>query len=142
MTSTAGRARDFLRIVERNPDLVFIIDHMNLSDETAKAGRICVKAIQRPVRTRHSAVRILSAQPASPVSVGSYPGVRTRDNSAGLGPITQSLDAQMGANLVTNRQIWAPVSARAFSISVFDTRRPVRELAETGSCLASLLLGP
>src|SRR4029077_17382193 len=40
MTSTAGRARDFLRICERNPDLVFIIDHMNLSDETAKQGKI------------------------------------------------------------------------------------------------------
>ena len=40
MTPTAGRARDFLRIVERNPDLVFIIDHMNLSDETAKQGKI------------------------------------------------------------------------------------------------------
>ena len=40
MTPTAGRARDFLRIVERNPDLVFIIDHMNVSDETAKSGKI------------------------------------------------------------------------------------------------------
>jgi predicted TIM-barrel fold metal-dependent hydrolase len=40
MTPTAGRARDFLRIVERNPDLVFIIDHMNLSDETAKQRKI------------------------------------------------------------------------------------------------------
>src|SRR5262249_53263233 len=40
MTPTAGRARDFLRVVERNPDLVLIIDHMNLSDETAKAGKI------------------------------------------------------------------------------------------------------
>ena len=40
MTSTAGRAGDFLRIVERNPDLVFVIDHMNVSDETAKAGKI------------------------------------------------------------------------------------------------------
>ena len=40
MTPTAGRARDFLRIVERNPDLVFIIDHMNVSDDTAKAGKI------------------------------------------------------------------------------------------------------
>ena len=28
------------RIVERNPDLVFIIDHMNVSDETAKQGKI------------------------------------------------------------------------------------------------------
>ena len=40
MTPTSGRAGDFLRIVERNPDLVFIIDHMNLSDETAKQGKI------------------------------------------------------------------------------------------------------
>jgi len=40
MTPTAGRARDFLRIVERNPDLIFIIDHMNLSDETARQGKI------------------------------------------------------------------------------------------------------
>src|SRR6266436_6039545 len=29
MTPTAGRAKDFLRVCERNPDLVFIIDHMN-----------------------------------------------------------------------------------------------------------------
>jgi len=29
-----------LRIVERNPDLVFIIDHMNVADDTAKAGKI------------------------------------------------------------------------------------------------------
>src|SRR3979409_313619 len=28
MTPTSGRAPDFLRIVERNPDLIFIIDHM------------------------------------------------------------------------------------------------------------------
>jgi Protein of unknown function (DUF4236)/Amidohydrolase len=40
MTPTAGRTRDFLPIVERNPDLIFIIDHMNLSDETAKQCKI------------------------------------------------------------------------------------------------------
>jgi predicted TIM-barrel fold metal-dependent hydrolase len=40
MTPTSGRGPDFLRIVERNPDLVFIIDHMNLSDEVAKQKKI------------------------------------------------------------------------------------------------------
>jgi hypothetical protein len=37
MTPTSGRAPDFLRIVERNPDLIFIIDHMGISEEIAKA---------------------------------------------------------------------------------------------------------
>ncbi len=40
MAQTSGRARDWLRVVERNPDLVFIIDHMNISEETAKQGKI------------------------------------------------------------------------------------------------------
>jgi predicted TIM-barrel fold metal-dependent hydrolase len=40
MTPTAGKGPEFLHIVDRNPDLVFIIDHMNLSDEVAKAGKI------------------------------------------------------------------------------------------------------
>jgi predicted TIM-barrel fold metal-dependent hydrolase len=40
MAYTAGRAQDWLRVIERNPDLVFIIDHMNISDETARRGKI------------------------------------------------------------------------------------------------------
>jgi predicted TIM-barrel fold metal-dependent hydrolase len=40
MAQTTGRARDWLRVVERNPDLVFIIDHMNLSDQIAREGKI------------------------------------------------------------------------------------------------------
>jgi predicted TIM-barrel fold metal-dependent hydrolase len=40
MAQITGRARDFLRVVERNPDLVFIIDHMNISEETARQGKI------------------------------------------------------------------------------------------------------
>jgi predicted TIM-barrel fold metal-dependent hydrolase len=40
MTPTSGRSRDFLRIVERNPELIFIIDHMGLSEESAKAGKL------------------------------------------------------------------------------------------------------
>jgi hypothetical protein len=37
---------------------------------------LCVKEIQRPVRTRHSAVRILSAQPATGVSPHRFPAFR------------------------------------------------------------------
>jgi predicted TIM-barrel fold metal-dependent hydrolase len=40
MTPTSGRGRDFLRVVERNPELIFIIDHMGLSDDIAKAGKL------------------------------------------------------------------------------------------------------
>ena len=40
MAQTAGRAGDWLKVVERNPDLILIIDHMNLSEETAKQGKI------------------------------------------------------------------------------------------------------
>ena len=40
MAQTAGRAGDWLKVVERNPDLVLIIDHMNLSDEIARQGKI------------------------------------------------------------------------------------------------------
>lgn len=40
MGNTAGRAQDWLRVVERNPDLVFIIDHMNISDQIAREGKI------------------------------------------------------------------------------------------------------
>jgi hypothetical protein len=44
-----------------------------------------------------------------------------------------SLDAQRGSTLRQIGKLPPPVSGRLFSISVFDTRRPVRELAETGS---------
>ena len=38
MTTIGGRAKIYLGLVERNPELVFIIDHMGLSDDSAKAG--------------------------------------------------------------------------------------------------------
>jgi len=40
MTPTSGRGKDFLRVVERNPELIFIIDHMGLSEDIAKAGKL------------------------------------------------------------------------------------------------------
>jgi predicted TIM-barrel fold metal-dependent hydrolase len=40
MTPTAGRAAEFLRVVERNPDLIFIIDHMGISEDIAKGDVI------------------------------------------------------------------------------------------------------
>src|SRR5215468_7400121 len=40
MAQTAGRTREFMRIAERNPDLVLIIDHMSLSDDIARQGKI------------------------------------------------------------------------------------------------------
>jgi predicted TIM-barrel fold metal-dependent hydrolase len=40
MTPTSGRPKDFLRVVERNPELIFIIDHMGLSEDIAKAGKL------------------------------------------------------------------------------------------------------
>ena len=48
-----------------------------------------------------------------------------------LGPITQALDAQRGSTLRQVGRFPPPVSGCLFLISVFDTRRPVRELAET-----------
>jgi hypothetical protein len=50
--------------------------------------------------------------------------------------IPRSLDAQRGSTLRQVGKFPPPVSGRLFSISVFDTRRPVRELAETGSWTA------
>ena len=49
-----------------------------------------------------------------------------------LGPITPALDAQRGSTLRQVGRFPPPVSGCLFLISVFDTRRPVRELAETG----------
>jgi hypothetical protein len=42
-------------------------------------------------------------------------------------------DLQRGSTLHQVGKFPPPVSGRLFSISVFDTRRPVREPAETGS---------
>ncbi|HKA46088.1 MAG TPA: amidohydrolase family protein [Burkholderiales bacterium] len=39
MISIAGRQEEFARVAERNPDTIFIIDHMALSDDIAKAGK-------------------------------------------------------------------------------------------------------
>jgi len=40
MISIAGRQEEFARVAERNPDTIFIIDHMALSDDIARAGKI------------------------------------------------------------------------------------------------------
>src|SRR5947208_8597674 len=40
MVATAGRAPIFQRITERNQDLVFIIDHIGLSEDMVKAGTL------------------------------------------------------------------------------------------------------
>jgi predicted TIM-barrel fold metal-dependent hydrolase len=58
MTSTAGRARDFLAIIERNPDLVFIIDHMNISDETAKQGKMAEAVTEVIAFAKHPNVQV------------------------------------------------------------------------------------
>jgi predicted TIM-barrel fold metal-dependent hydrolase len=39
MILITGRQAEFARVAERNPDTVFIIDHMALSDDIAKAGK-------------------------------------------------------------------------------------------------------
>jgi len=64
MTPTAGRARDFLPIVERNPGLVFIIDHMNISEETARQGRIAEAVAEVVAFAKHPNVQVkMSAVP-------------------------------------------------------------------------------
>jgi predicted TIM-barrel fold metal-dependent hydrolase len=72
MTPTAGRAPDFLRIVERNPDLIFIIDHMGISEDIAKAGKL-VSAVDETVAfAKHPNVSVkLSSAPAK--SAEAYP---------------------------------------------------------------------
>jgi hypothetical protein len=46
MTPTAGRARDCLRIVESNPDPIFIIDHVSSIGDTltAKVLGVCERS--------------------------------------------------------------------------------------------------
>jgi predicted TIM-barrel fold metal-dependent hydrolase len=72
MTPTAGRAAEFLRIVERNPDLIFIIDHMGISDEIAKAGKLASAVDQTVAFAKHPNVSVkLSSVPAK--SAEAYP---------------------------------------------------------------------
>lgn len=39
MMSIAGRQEEFARVAERNPDTMFIVDHMALSEDIVKAGK-------------------------------------------------------------------------------------------------------
>jgi predicted TIM-barrel fold metal-dependent hydrolase len=72
MTPTVGRAPEFLRIVERNPDLIFIIDHMGISDELAKAGKLADAVGQTVAFARHPNVSVkMSSIP--PKSSEPYP---------------------------------------------------------------------
>jgi len=72
MTPTSGRAPDFLRIVERNPDLIFIIDHMGISEEIAKAGKLTEAVDQTVAFAKHPNVSVkLSSVPAK--SAQDYP---------------------------------------------------------------------
>jgi predicted TIM-barrel fold metal-dependent hydrolase len=72
MTPTSGRAPDFLRIVERNPDLIFIIDHMGISEEIAKAGKLAEAVDQTVAFAKHPNVSVkLSSVPAK--SAEPYP---------------------------------------------------------------------
>ncbi|MCL2430585.1 MAG: amidohydrolase [Alphaproteobacteria bacterium] len=58
MAQTTGRAADWLRVVERNPDLVLIIDHMNLSEETARQGRIAEAVAEAVAFAKHPNVSV------------------------------------------------------------------------------------
>src|SRR5262249_12805243 len=53
MTPTSGRPKDFLRVVERNPDLIFIIDHMGISEDIAKAGTLAEAAAATVAFAKH-----------------------------------------------------------------------------------------
>ena len=91
-----------------------------------------VEVSNRPTN-RQRPVRILYAQPARIVS---GEAVYKPRHFWRLGPVPWSLDAQWGSTLRQVGKLPRPVSGRLFSISIFDTRRPVRELAETGSWTA------
>jgi predicted TIM-barrel fold metal-dependent hydrolase len=72
MTPTVGRAADFLRVVERNPELVFIIDHMGISEEVAKAGKLGEAVGETVAFARHPNVSVkMSSIP--PKSSEPYP---------------------------------------------------------------------
>jgi predicted TIM-barrel fold metal-dependent hydrolase len=72
MTPTVGRAPDFLRVVERNPDLIFIIDHMGISEEAAKAGKLVDAVSQTVAFAQHPNVSVkMSSIP--PKSAEPYP---------------------------------------------------------------------
>jgi len=72
MTPTPGRAPEFLRIVERNPDLIFIIDHMGISEDIAKAGKLTSAVDQTVAFAKHPNVSVkLSSVPAK--SAEAYP---------------------------------------------------------------------
>jgi predicted TIM-barrel fold metal-dependent hydrolase len=67
MTPTLGRAPQFLRIVERNPDLIFIIDHMGISEEVAKAGKLAEAVSETVAFAKHPnvCVKMSSIPPKS-----------------------------------------------------------------------------
>jgi predicted TIM-barrel fold metal-dependent hydrolase len=72
MTPTSGRAPEFLRIVERSPDLIFIIDHMGISEEIAKAGKLAEAVEQTVAFAKHRNVSVkLSSVPTK--SAEPYP---------------------------------------------------------------------
>ena len=72
MTPTSGHAPDFLRVVERNPELIFIIDHMGISEEIAKAGKLADAVGQTVAFARHPNVSVkMSSIP--PKSSEPYP---------------------------------------------------------------------
>jgi predicted TIM-barrel fold metal-dependent hydrolase len=72
MTPTVGRAADFLRVVERNPDLFFIIDHMGISEDIAKAGKLTSAVDGTVAFAKHPNASVkLSSVPAK--SAESYP---------------------------------------------------------------------
>jgi hypothetical protein len=81
-----------------------------------------------------------SRPPASAVSVVVFPGCENRRYFRGLGPITRVSAAQKEPDLAPNRHILGGSLRHIlggslwsnFPISVFDTRRLVRKLAETG----------
>lgn len=72
MTPTAGRAADFLRIVARHPDLIFIIDHMGISEESAKAGKLADAVGDTVAFARHPNVSVKMSSIA-PKSSEPYP---------------------------------------------------------------------
>jgi predicted TIM-barrel fold metal-dependent hydrolase len=58
MVQTAGRAPDVLRVAERNPDVVLIIDHMNVNDEMAKRGKIPDAVAEMVAFAKHPNVHV------------------------------------------------------------------------------------
>ena len=58
MTTIGGKAPVYQAIVERNPDLVFIIDHMGLSENGAKSGALSPAVEQTIAFARHPNVSV------------------------------------------------------------------------------------